>query len=209
MLGTNGHRNEPWNEPSNGPRNGPWKTEHRTERPLAWNGPIDRLDAQSNRSPGSGRGGPPQLHRVLRLLFGTDETFFVYNFTVSRTETNRIDATATLLVHGRPQAGKVAAGGMRYYVVRPDSDTAKMTVTLTKAVGDGDLYMARRNDTTTIDPLDDSTYRYVRSCANCHSARTIGIRRHVWCSCIDAVHVFRHSTPQSTGERSSAGRPRG
>ena len=64
-----------------------------------------------------------------------------------------------MLVHGRPQAGRVTAGDMRYYVVRPDSDTSKMTVTLTKAVGDGDLYMVRRNGTMTIDPLDESTYR--------------------------------------------------
>lgn len=62
-------------------------------------------------------------------------------------------------MHGRPQAGKVSAGGMRYYVVRPDSDTARLKVTLTKAVGDGDLYMVRRNGTTAIDPLDDTTFR--------------------------------------------------
>lgn len=64
-------------------------------------------------------------------------------------------------MHGRPQAGKVAAGGMRYYVVRPDSDTAKMTVTVNNVVGNSDLYMVRGDGTTTIDPLDDSTFRYV------------------------------------------------
>lgn len=82
------------------------------------------------------------------------------NRTRTETETETETKTATLLVHGRPQAGKVSAGGMRYYVVRPDSDTARLTVTLTKTVGEGDLYMVRRNGTTVIDPLDDTTFRY-------------------------------------------------
>eukprot|EP00903_Cladosiphon_okamuranus_P013133 g12248.t1 len=79
------------------------------------------------------------------------------SFTVS---VNRGDGGATLLVHGRPQAGKVVAGGMRYYVVRPDSDTTKMTVTLNTVVGNGDLYVVRGNATTTIDPLDDSSFSW-------------------------------------------------
>lgn len=73
--------------------------------------------------------------------------------------------SATLLVHGRPQAGKVKTGGMRYYVVRPESDTARMTVALTKHVGEGDIYVVRgTNGTTTIDPTDAATYRYGGYC---------------------------------------------
>ena len=67
---------------------------------------------------------------------------------------------ATYLVPGRPQAGQVSAGDMRYYVVHPESDSATLTATLTKSHGEADLYLTKRETSTTkIDPTDESTFR--------------------------------------------------
>ncbi|CAM9362294.1 unnamed protein product, partial [Hapterophycus canaliculatus] len=81
------------------------------------------------------------------------------SFTVSATGG---DERATLLVHGRPQEGKVSAGGLRYYMVRPYSATSKLTVPLKLSSGSADLFMVRMEDdnTTTIDPMDASTYSW-------------------------------------------------
>ena len=86
--------------------------------------------------------------------------FWRHAFNFYRPPPPRPPATATLLVHGRPQAGWVRAGHMQYYLVRPESDTARLTVSLTTSLGQADLYMARRNESMEIDPLDDSTYRF-------------------------------------------------
>lgn len=63
------------------------------------------------------------------------------------------------LVPGRPQAGAVRAGEMKYYTVRSQSDTAKLIVSFTSRVGVADLYI--RIGAGLIDPEDVTTYRCV------------------------------------------------
>lgn len=65
-----------------------------------------------------------------------------------------------LPIRPNPTNAQMAAGSMSYYTVRPESDTARLTVTLTKTAGEGDMYMTRKNESTVIDVLDQTTYRY-------------------------------------------------
>ncbi|CAM9344963.1 unnamed protein product [Scytosiphon promiscuus] len=70
--------------------------------------------------------------------------------------------TVTLLAHGRPQAGRVGNHGLLHYIVQPDSDTHRLTVSMTKSYGLADLYMTRLDgdNITAIDPMDDSTFSW-------------------------------------------------
>lgn len=63
---------------------------------------------------------------------------------------------------GRPQAGQVEAGSMRYYVVRQEKGSTMMSVTLTRYHGEADVYVTRGESGKTkgmIDPDDETTFR--------------------------------------------------
>ena len=69
---------------------------------------------------------------------------------------------ATFLIPGRPQAGQVEAGSMRYYVVRHEKGSTMMSVTLTMYHGEADVYVAQGETDDPmgmIEPNDDTTFR--------------------------------------------------
>ncbi|CAB1114966.1 unnamed protein product [Ectocarpus sp. CCAP 1310/34] len=77
--------------------------------------------------------------------------------------TSAANASYTVSVYRGDEGGKVAANGMRYYLLRPESDTTKLTVTLTKSTGEGDLWTSRgqAEDTIVLDGNEGTADPYL------------------------------------------------